>query len=126
MRLLERDSQLSSLIQYAEDARCGDGRLVLLAGEAGVGKTSLLEKPEDELSAALATHQMRRAIADVGVPDIPTMIQQVLDSGGHLWACQMSAEMQHLALDDLYDEVEAVISAADFIEKTAGAQLLFI
>ena len=28
--------------------------------------------------------------------------------------------------EDLYDEVEGIISAADFIEKTDGAQLLFI
>jgi peroxiredoxin family protein len=34
--------------------------------------------------------------------------------------------MQHLGLHDLYDEVEDIISASDFIEKTAGAQLLFI
>ena len=29
-------------------------------------------------------------------------------------------------LGDLYDDVEDIISAADFIEKTDGAQLLFI
>ena len=34
--------------------------------------------------------------------------------------------MKHLDEADLYDEVEAIISAADFIEKTDGAQLLFI
>ena len=28
--------------------------------------------------------------------------------------------------DDLYDGVEAIISASDFIEMTDGAQLLFI
>lgn len=38
----------------------------------------------------------------------------------------MSADMRHLEVDDLYDAVEGIISAADFIEKTAGAQLLFI
>jgi peroxiredoxin family protein len=38
----------------------------------------------------------------------------------------MSADMQHLEEEDLYDEVEAIISAADFIELTEGAQLLFI
>ncbi len=27
---------------------------------------------------------------------------------------------------DLYEAVEGIISATDFIEKTAGAQLLFI
>jgi peroxiredoxin family protein len=75
---------------------------------------------------ALATHQMRRTIADLGIPDVPEFLQQIVDSGGHLWACRMSADMQHLSEDDLYDEVEAIISAADFIEKTEGAQLLFI
>ena len=38
----------------------------------------------------------------------------------------MSADMQHLEEADLYDEVEGIISASDFIEKTDGAQLLFI
>jgi peroxiredoxin family protein len=75
---------------------------------------------------ALATHQMRRSIADVGVPEVPELLQQIVDSGGHLWACRMSADMQQLEPADLFDEVEAIISAGDFVEKTAGAQLLFI
>ncbi|MGC4112077.1 MAG: DsrE/DsrF/DrsH-like family protein [Nocardioides sp.] len=75
---------------------------------------------------ALATRRMRRTIADLDIPDVPEFLQQIVDSGGHLWACRMSADMQHLSQDDLYDEVEAVISASDFIEMTEGAQLLFI
>ncbi|MFI7547438.1 DsrE/DsrF/DrsH-like family protein [Actinoplanes sp. NPDC049599] len=75
---------------------------------------------------ALATHQMKKQIADVGVPEVPEFLEQIVASGGHLWACRMSADMMHLAKDDLYDGVEDIINAADFIEKTAGAQLLFI
>src|SRR5215218_8272764 len=75
---------------------------------------------------AMATHQMKKTIADLGVPDVPEFLQQIVDSGGHLWACRMSADMQHLEKDDLYAEVEGIISASDFIEMTAGAQLLFI
>ncbi|MGZ4426444.1 MAG: DsrE/DsrF/DrsH-like family protein [Nocardioidaceae bacterium] len=75
---------------------------------------------------ALATHQMRKTIADIGVPDVPELLQQIVDSGGHLWGCRMSADMQRLELDDLFEEVEDIISASDFIEKTAGAQLLFV
>jgi predicted ATPase len=41
--LLERDTQLASLAEYAGEARQGDGRLVLIAGEAGVGKSALVE-----------------------------------------------------------------------------------
>lgn len=75
---------------------------------------------------SMATHQMRKSIAEIGIPEVPELLQQIADSGGHLWACRMSADMQHLDASDLYDEVEAIISASDFIEKTKGAQLLFI
>ncbi len=75
---------------------------------------------------AMATHQLKKAIADLGVPEVPEFLQQIVDSGGHLWACRMSADMNHLTEADLYDEVEAIISASDFIEMTEGAQLLFI
>jgi DNA-binding CsgD family transcriptional regulator len=43
MQLLERDAALASLAEYAAEARAGDPRFVLLAGEAGVGKTSLVD-----------------------------------------------------------------------------------
>jgi DNA-binding CsgD family transcriptional regulator/tetratricopeptide (TPR) repeat protein len=50
--LLERDTQLASLAEYAEEARLGDGRLVLIAGEAGVGKSALVEQLERSLPGA--------------------------------------------------------------------------
>ncbi|GLY06444.1 DsrE/DsrF/DrsH-like family protein [Actinoplanes sp. NBRC 101535] len=75
---------------------------------------------------AMTTHQMRRQIAEVGVPEVPEFLEHIVASGGHLWACRMSADMMHLTKDDLYDGVEDIINAADFIEKTDDAQLLFI
>ena len=74
----------------------------------------------------MATSRMKRSIAELDVPEVPEFLQQIVDSGGHLWACRMSADMMHLDEEDLYDEVEGIISAADFIEKTENAQLLFI
>jgi peroxiredoxin family protein len=75
---------------------------------------------------AMATHMMKKQINEVGVPDVPEFLEQIVASGGHLWACRMSADMMHLTEDDLYEEVEGIINASDFIEKTDGAQLLFI
>ncbi|WP_433059841.1 LuxR C-terminal-related transcriptional regulator [Dactylosporangium sp. CS-033363] len=43
MPLLERDSALASLAEYARQASAGEGRIVLVGGEAGVGKTALVE-----------------------------------------------------------------------------------
>ncbi len=50
--LLERDAQLASLTGYAEEARHGDGRLVLVGGEAGVGKSALVEQAQRDVPAA--------------------------------------------------------------------------
>ena len=43
MQLLERDAVLGSMAEYAAEARDGVPRIILLAGEAGVGKTSVVE-----------------------------------------------------------------------------------
>ncbi|MFY9669931.1 MAG: AAA family ATPase [Trebonia sp.] len=52
MQLLERESSLASLAGYAQEARRGEGRLVLVAGEAGVGKSALVEALECDLPGA--------------------------------------------------------------------------
>jgi peroxiredoxin family protein len=75
---------------------------------------------------AAATHMLKKQIADLGVPEVPDFLDQITAAGGHLWACRMSADMMKLSEDDLRDDVEGIISASDFIEKTDGAQLLFI
>jgi peroxiredoxin family protein len=75
---------------------------------------------------AMATRMMRKQIADLDVPEVPEFLEQIHASGGHLWACRMSADMMKLHEEDLYDGVEGIISASDFIELTAGAQIIFI
>ena len=52
MRLIERESQLAALRQYADEASQGSGRLVLISGEAGVGKSVLLEESAHDLNDA--------------------------------------------------------------------------
>jgi DNA-binding CsgD family transcriptional regulator/tetratricopeptide (TPR) repeat protein len=51
MELLERDTHLAQLRHALADARAGGGRLCLVSGEAGIGKTSLLVAFEQELAA---------------------------------------------------------------------------
>ena len=75
---------------------------------------------------AMATSKMRKSLAELQVPDVPEFLDQIVASGGHLWACRLSADMNKLTEADLYDAVEGIISASDFIELTEGAQLLFI
>jgi hypothetical protein len=43
MRILEREAQLARLTEQLGATRRGSGRLVMVAGEAGIGKTSLVD-----------------------------------------------------------------------------------
>ena len=96
----------------------------------GMGKLSERHMPQGfgglPGMTGMATKMLKKQIADIGVPEVPEFLEQIVASGGHLWACRMSADMNHLTMDDLYEGVEAIISAADFIEKTDGAQIIFI
>ena len=75
---------------------------------------------------AMATHRMRKQIADVGVPEVPEFLRA--DRRLRRPPVGLPDVGRHDAPDeaDLFEPVEGIISAADFIEKTEGAQLLFI
>ena len=69
-RLIGRDAERAQLLQILEQARSGRGGLVLLVGDAGIGKTRLAE---EVLSAA-----RRLRLPDAGRP--------MLRAGGHATA----------------------------------------
>jgi peroxiredoxin family protein len=75
---------------------------------------------------AFATHMMKKQIEGIDIPEVPEFLEMITDAGGHLWACRMSADMMHLTEDDLYERVEGIISASDFIELSEGAQTIFV
>ena len=52
MPLLEREAQLAALASYAGEARKAQGRMVLVAREAGVGKSALVEQLQRDLPCA--------------------------------------------------------------------------
>ncbi|MFZ0625499.1 MAG: DsrE/DsrF/DrsH-like family protein [Acidimicrobiia bacterium] len=75
---------------------------------------------------AFATHMMKKQIEGIDIPDVPEFLELITDAGGHLWACRMSADMMHISEDKLYERVEGIISASDFMEISEGAQTIFI
>jgi peroxiredoxin family protein len=86
----------------------------------------LSDIPTIRYDAELFHERRLRSVTANTRQDGTEFLEQIADSGGHLWACKMSADMQGLEQDELDDRVEGILSASDFIEKTAGAQLLFI
>ncbi len=75
---------------------------------------------------SFATHMMKKQIEGIDIPEVPEFLEMITDAGGHLWACRMSADMMHIEEKDLYERVEGIISATDFIDLSEGAQTIFI
>ena len=75
---------------------------------------------------AIATRMMKKQMADLDIPDVPEFLDLLQAAGVHMYACRLSFDMMKLLEADLHPGVEGVISAADFIEISAGAQTIFI
>ena len=74
----------------------------------------------------VATKMMEKQIEEIDIPHVDELVTMIHEMGGNLWACKMSADMQHLDEDDLYEGVDGIISAGEFIALSKGAQTMFI
>jgi peroxiredoxin family protein len=75
---------------------------------------------------SLATNMMKKQMEKLDIPPVREMIEILGDSGARLYACQMAMDMFKRTREDLVPQVEAVISAMDFFDEAAGAQVVFI
>jgi peroxiredoxin family protein len=76
--------------------------------------------------SSMATSMMMKEMEKLDVPPVHEFLEMVHDAGAGIYACQMAADMNHITKDDLIDEVDDIITALEFLEKSEGAQLLFI
>jgi len=75
---------------------------------------------------AFATHMLKKQIAEQDVPEVPEFLEMLHDMGARLWACKMSVDMMGLTKDDMYEGVEDIINVNEFIELSAGSQVIFV
>ncbi len=69
---------------------------------------------------------MKKKIAAVGAPPVDEYLQMLVDGGARLYACKMSVDMMGLNKEDFVDGVIDIVTAADFMDMTEGAQIIFI
>jgi len=75
---------------------------------------------------AFASTMMKKEMTKLDIPSVGEMLEILGDSGAHMYGCQMAMDMFKRKKEDLVPQVEDVISAMDFFDKSAGAQVLFI
>lgn len=74
----------------------------------------------------MATTMMKKEIEKLDFPPVDEFLQTIHDAGGHLYGCKMAMDMMKLKKDDLYDGVDEVIGAMEFMEISEGGQIIFI
>jgi peroxiredoxin family protein len=75
---------------------------------------------------ALATKMMQHEMDKLEIPHIGEMLDMLEQAGAELYACQLAMDMFKLQRDDLVPQVKDVISAMDFVDKSEGAQIIFV
>jgi peroxiredoxin family protein len=73
-----------------------------------------------------ATWLMKKKIEQVGAPPVREYLEMMQDGGAKLYACKMTCDMMGLGKADFIDGVIDGVTAADFIDMTDGAQIIFI
>jgi peroxiredoxin family protein len=78
----------------------------------------------------IATSMMKKEITKLDFPDVEEFLEMIVDAGGKLYGCKMSIDMfedmNMMAPEDVYEEVEDIVGATDFMEMSEGAQIIFI
>ncbi len=75
--------------------------------------------------STVMTHYMEKQIEALDIPSIPEFIEMIADTGAGLYACKASVDLFHLTKDDLIDQVDDIITVAEFYERAAGGQIIF-
>ncbi len=73
-----------------------------------------------------ATSMMKKEMEALDFPPPREFLQMIADAGGKLYACKMTADMMKLTEDDLFEEVEGIVGAMEFLEIAEGAQVIFV
>jgi peroxiredoxin family protein len=74
----------------------------------------------------MASSMMRKEIEKLDFPPVDEFLEMIHDAGAKMYGCRMAMDMMKLEKEDLFDGIDDVIGAMEFMEKSEGAQVLFI
>ncbi|HEY3629525.1 MAG TPA: AAA family ATPase [Jatrophihabitantaceae bacterium] len=118
--LLGRDAELAELGDRLDAAFHGDGALVVIAGEPGIGKTTLLAAVIARAATSGVPVLAGRAIADEGMPALWPW-RRVLDGGAEL-----GLRRELLAVDDGPADEMLFVALERTVQALIGAGPLII
>jgi peroxiredoxin family protein len=77
---------------------------------------------------SFATTMMKREMKKLDMPDVFEFLCMLKDSGVKLWACKLAMEMFHYNKNDMFEDLDGVLTVGDFYNRAhgEGTHMLFI
>lgn len=77
---------------------------------------------------AIATAMMKKEMEKIDMPDVHEFLDILTASGVKLWACKLAMDMFHYTKEDMYDDIDGIITVGDFYKQGSGigTHMLFI
>jgi peroxiredoxin family protein len=77
---------------------------------------------------ALATRMMKKEMERLDMPEVEEFLDILKASGVKLWACKLAMDMFHYKPENMYDDLDGVLTVGDFYNRAAGegTHMLFI
>ncbi len=76
---------------------------------------------------SMATHMMMKRMAELDIPPVHEFLDIIKAAGGHVFACKLAMEMFNLKREDMWDDVDDVLTVGQFYERySPGSQIIFI
>ena len=77
---------------------------------------------------ALGTAMMKKEMEKIDMPDIHEFLDIMTASGVKVWACKLAMDMFHYKKEDMYDDINGVITVGDFYKQGSGlgTHMLFV
>jgi peroxiredoxin family protein len=77
---------------------------------------------------AMATKMMKKEMEKMDMPDVFEFLCMLKDSGVKLWACKLAMDMFHYTKEDMFENIDGIITVGDFYKKAEGigTHMLFI
>lgn len=77
---------------------------------------------------AFATHMMKKEMEKLDMPEVREFLEILSASGVKLWACKLAMDMFHYTKEDMFPELDGILTVGDFYHQAQGigTHMLFV
>ena len=68
---------------------------------------------------------MKKEMDKLDIPPVSEFLEIITASGGKVYACKLAVDMFKLKTEDLYEDLDGILTVGDFYEKADGGQIIF-